>query len=256
MHPHKAYNGKGKEKARLSYASSLSATHGSASEPEVERRAVRRGDLLAMGGWAAHDAAPTPPLRGAVRKERYPPRRTHGHKKPRVIIKQEARTSLAGMISDPTVGPMVVHGEGGSPLPHPHANNEVTNDGTGKTYLRHRTTAHEEDPLRSAEEGHAPPIPSPTTKCKPLSCTRVYVLAGLIVSMVVTVILSAYGSHLTGKKRMSCTKGIVFAATALLAWLTVLAMVTARYALLEALLAGLLEFIFGFALLVELDDFM
>jgi hypothetical protein len=73
---------------------------------------------------------------------------------------------------------------------------------------------------------------------------------------VLTVVLSVYGTHVTGKKRMSCTKGIVFAATALLAWLTVLAMITARRALSEALLAGLLEFIFGFALLVELDDFM
>jgi high-affinity Fe2+/Pb2+ permease len=93
-------------------------------------------------------------------------------------------------------------------------------------------------------------------KCKPLSRVRVYVLAGLIVSMVLTVVLSVYGTHVTGKKRMSCTKGIVFAATAFLVWLTVLAMITARRALSEALLAGLLEFIFGFALLVELDDFM
>jgi hypothetical protein len=84
----------------------------------VERRAVRRGDLLAMGGWAVDDTAPSPPLRGAVRaKERHPPRRPHGHKKPKVIIEQEAHLSYAEKVSGPAVGPVVVHGEGEFPLP-------------------------------------------------------------------------------------------------------------------------------------------
>jgi hypothetical protein len=48
----------------------------------------------------------------------------------------------------------------------------------------------------------------------------------------------------------------VFAATVALAFLTVLAMLIARRALSEALLAGLLELVFGFALLAELNDIM
>jgi hypothetical protein len=70
------------------------------------------------------------------------------------------------------------------------------------------------------------------------------------------VVLSAFGAHTTGKARKSSTKVIVFTATALLSCLTVLAMLIARRAPSEALLAGLLEFSFGFALLIELDDFM
>jgi hypothetical protein len=74
--------------------------------------------------------------------------------------------------------------------------------------------------------------------------------------MLLTVVLSGFGAHTTGKARMSSTKVIVFTATALLSCLTVLAMLIARRAPSEALLAGLLEFSFGFALLIELDDFM
>lgn len=55
---------------------------------------------------------------------------------------------------------------------------------------------------------------------------------------------------------MACTKGIIFSATVLVSCFTVLAMVVARHALQEALLAGLLEFLVGFALVVEIHDFM
>ena len=126
----------------------------------------------------------------------------------------------------------------------------------GKTYLRHRSPKHDEDPIRLAEEGQPQSHLSQCTDSKPLSRARVQVLSGLIVLKVLTLALSAYGAYLTGRARMSCTKCIVFAATALLALFTVLAMLIARRALSEALLAGLIEFVFGFALVVELDDFM
>jgi hypothetical protein len=126
----------------------------------------------------------------------------------------------------------------------------------GKEYLRHRVPKHDEEHIRLAEEGQCPPITSQKTDVKPLSRTRVHAVVGLLVLMLLTVTFSALGAHTTGKARLSHTKVIVFIASTLLACLTALAMLIARRALSEALLAGLLEFSFGFALLVELDDFM
>lgn len=74
--------------------------------------------------------------------------------------------------------------------------------------------------------------------------------------MILTISLSFFGAHYTGKGRIACTKGIVFGATVLLACFTLLAMMVARRAVYEALLAGLLETVIGFTLLFELDDFM
>jgi hypothetical protein len=67
---------------------------------------------------------------------------------------------------------------------------------------------------------------------------------------------SAFGAHQTGKGRIACTKGIIFAATVLTSLLTVLAVIAARRSPQEALLAGLLEITIGFTLLDKLDDFM
>jgi hypothetical protein len=83
-----------------------------------------------------------------------------------------------------------------------------------------------------------------------------YLLVGLILLMVLTIGLSVLGAHYTGKGRITCTKGIVFGTTVLMAFFTILAMIVANRAPHEALLAGLLEVIIGFALLLELDDFM
>jgi hypothetical protein len=83
-----------------------------------------------------------------------------------------------------------------------------------------------------------------------------YLLVGLILLMVLTIGLSVLGAHYTGKGRIACTKGIVFGTTVLMAFFTILAMIVANRAPHEALLAGLLEVIIGFALLLELDDFM
>jgi hypothetical protein len=129
---------------------------------------------------------------------------------------------------------------------------------SGKKYLRQRASKHDEDAVRLAEEGQC----SPTTphrieaKVKSLPRTRVYAVVGLVAVMLLTIALSAFGAHTTGKARLQYTKVIVFIASALVSCLTVVAMLIARRALSEALLAGLLEFFFGFALLVELDDFM
>jgi hypothetical protein len=129
---------------------------------------------------------------------------------------------------------------------------------SGKKYLRQRASKHDEDAVRLAEEGQC----SPTTphrieaKVKSLPRTRVYAVVGLVAVMLLTIALSAFGAHTTGKARLQYTKVIVFIASALVSCLTVVAMLIARRALSEALLAGLLEFSFGFALLVELDDFM
>jgi hypothetical protein len=132
----------------------------------------------------------------------------------------------------------------------------TTDLGTDTKYLRQRTPRYDADPVRLAEEGQSSPVETHNIDTKPLSRTRLYAVAALVSVMLLTVVLSAFGAHTTGRARMSSTKVIVFTATALLSSLTVLAMVIARRAPSEALLAGLLEFIFGFALLIELDEFM
>jgi hypothetical protein len=99
-------------------------------------------------------------------------------------------------------------------------------------------------------------------------------ILAMVVLKVFILATSAYGAYLTGNKRLPCTKGILFAAASSMATLTVLTMLIARRALAEALLAGLIEFVFGFgmciprpvlqqeadlmvvALVVEIDDFM
>jgi hypothetical protein len=83
---------KGKGKLRTGYSSSLSGTHGSASEAEVECTTLQRDDLLAIGGWADSELEASRPLKGTVRaKERQQPRRKHKCKKPIVVIEQDDR---------------------------------------------------------------------------------------------------------------------------------------------------------------------
>jgi len=119
------------------------------------------------------------------------------------------------------------------------------------------------------EEG----IASRSNEAQPLTHARKHTVGALIVLKVFILIIAAYGAYLTGEKRLPCTKGILFAATSSMAILTVLTMLVAKRALIEALLAGLIEFVFGFgtcsfpilqrttdpvtlALVVEIDDFM
>jgi hypothetical protein len=56
--------------------------------------------------------------------------------------------------------------------------------------------------------------------------------------------------------RMACTKGIIFSASVLMSFSTIVAMIVARHNLQTALLAGLLEFFVGFSLVVEIHEFM
>jgi hypothetical protein len=123
--------------------------------------------------------------------------------------------------------------------------------------LRQRTSHHDDDLTRLAEEGRNQIItPAKMATTTSLSRTRIYALGVVGLVMGLTMALAAFGAHSTGKARLSHTKIIVFTATALLACLMVSAMLIARRVLSEALLAGMLQFSFGFALLVELDEFM
>ena len=90
--PTVAHNDKGKRKLKTGYASSLSVTHGSASEAEVERRALRRNNLFALGEWADTTLEPSRPLKCTVRaRDRQQSRRKSKQKKPLVVIRQDGR---------------------------------------------------------------------------------------------------------------------------------------------------------------------
>ena len=89
-----------------------------------------------------------------------------------------------------------------------------------------------------------------------LSRARLNLIIGLCVLILLTFALSTFAAHHTGKGRPACTKGIIFSATILISACTILAMTLARRALQEALLAGLLQFVIGFALVIEIREFM
>jgi len=123
-------------------------------------------------------------------------------------------------------------------------------------YLRHQPPTNADDSVRLAEEGQSSAKPGQYADSKPMSRARVFTLVAIVIAKAVIVVLSAYGAYLVGRARMPCMKGIIFAATAMMATTTVIAMLIARRALSEILLAGLIEFVFGFALVAELDDFI
>ncbi|OAL06337.1 hypothetical protein IQ06DRAFT_78024 [Phaeosphaeriaceae sp. SRC1lsM3a] len=86
------YIGKGKSKLKTESSSSLSGTHGSASEAELDERLLRKGNLLAMGDWANTQQDSTRPLKGDARaKERQQHSRKNKNKKPIVVIEQDNR---------------------------------------------------------------------------------------------------------------------------------------------------------------------
>ncbi|KAF1845006.1 uncharacterized protein K460DRAFT_101571 [Cucurbitaria berberidis CBS 394.84] len=237
---------KGKGKAKVPYASSLSVAYGSGSEAEAQRDTARGNALFAMGDWAAGASVPAEPLKGSARaKRRYRFDRQMKQKKP--VVKIIHHGNPAGT---PSEG-VTVAGDNDQVVTVAHVN-----DTSEKRYLRRRVTHHNDDQLRLAEEGQICSAPMHISSRRPLSLTRISLLIGLTAMMIVTIALSSFGAHHTGKERIACTKGIVFGATVLMACFTVLAMMVARRAVQEALLAGLLETIIGFTLLVELDDFM
>ncbi|KAF2830328.1 hypothetical protein CC86DRAFT_160030 [Ophiobolus disseminans] len=242
---HSTHQDKGKRRVKSGYASSLSVTYGSASEAEVERRALCKDTLIALGDWADTELEHARPLKGVTRaKPRQQSRRMSKQKKPVIVIEQHDHAHVAGRAS----------GRGGER--GPMFTTAPTYGSTDARYLRHRSPKQDDDPVRLAEEGRSLTVTQQLAESKPLSHARVYMLAGLIIMKMLTIVLSAYAAFLTGRTRMSCTKGIVFSSTVLLSTLTVLAMLISKRALSEALLAGLIEFVFGFALVVELDDFM
>ncbi|KAF1957028.1 hypothetical protein CC80DRAFT_53555 [Byssothecium circinans] len=230
----------GKGKAVATYASSLSATHGSGSEVEAEKDHA----FVGIGDWTAGASsdAVCPPLKGVARTRKRP--RHIKHKKPVVIIQHDRPHS--------------------DPYPASSEDEELpavenVSQGCSKEtkYLRRRTTTMAHDRLVLAEEGRA----SQTTAVnraenQPLSRARLYALITILAIAALTFALSVFAAHYTGRARIACTKGIIFTTTVLMSTYTVLAMIVARRALQEALLAGLLEFFVGFALLVEIREFM
>jgi hypothetical protein len=85
----KASIAKGKDKLESGYTSSISGNYGSASEAEVERGALRRNSLFAIGDWMDPQLNSSRPLKGTIRaKERVQIRGTLKRKKPIVVIEQ------------------------------------------------------------------------------------------------------------------------------------------------------------------------
>lgn len=210
-----------------------------------------------MGDWAYTQPDSTRPLKGSVRaKERHQPRHKMRNKKPIVVIEQDGYPTprLDHTVESAVYDTHTRRSQSELLQRRQHVGCVLTS--TGKRYLRQRSVKHYEDPIRLAEEGHSETIVAPVTHKKALSRTRVFALTGVAFVMVLVVALSAFGAHSTGKANMSHTKVIVFTATSLLSCLTVLAMLVGKRAPSEALLAGLFEFSFGFALLSQLDELM
>ncbi|KAF2706183.1 hypothetical protein K504DRAFT_505142 [Pleomassaria siparia CBS 279.74] len=240
-YPVEGYTGKGK--ATATYASSLSATHGSASEAEADMDTARDEALVGVGDWMDGSSVTTTPLRTparAVKGERV--KRGSKHKKPIVIHEEHLKTAL----SDDEASPAVAKPEAR------HNNSRDTK------YLRQRRHKPNYDQLHLAEEGRfsGAALAQTWPANPPLSRARSCVLISLSIAMLLTFALSVFAAHYTGKARTACTEGIIFSAAIILSCFTVLAMMVARRALHEALLAGLFEFLVGFALVVKIHDFM
>ncbi|KAF2449624.1 hypothetical protein P171DRAFT_196736 [Karstenula rhodostoma CBS 690.94] len=222
------YTGKGKGKIVKTYASSLSATHGSGSEAEAEQDNV----LFGVG-----DQFESSTLRGAAR----------ARKRPR-----------ANRVSRPKKVPLVIHYNGpvhassGEDL-DPVIEHSSRCSSKETKYLRTRKVKKSDDVFADEERVSPSDERNPARR---FSRARLNVVIVLCVFIALTLALSVFAAHHTGKGRLACTKGIIFSATVLISMCTVLIMILARQALQEALLAGLLEFVIGFALVIEIRDFM
>ncbi|KAF2123132.1 hypothetical protein BDV96DRAFT_14618 [Lophiotrema nucula] len=96
----------------------------------------------------------------------------------------------------------------------------------------------------------------PHTRRRRVGGARLYLLVATVAAIIFTIIFSLFGAYMTGRHRLRCTKGIIFMATVLVSTFTVIAMILARRTLQEALLAGLLESVTGFVLVLEVHDFV
>ncbi|ORY14649.1 hypothetical protein BCR34DRAFT_585622 [Clohesyomyces aquaticus] len=232
-YPSWGYNGKGKE-ALKEYSSSASATHGSGSDSERER--TQHDELFALGSQFHDETRRT--LRGPARSVRLPPApRQHRSKKP-------------------AVNPVVLHQE-----PHAIASSSEDERPVLKVprrdgrEIKYRRKYRDQSYFATDAARRKQASPSKISKAG-LSDARVYTLVALVFATLLTFALCVWAAHFTGKGRMQCTKGIIFAATVLISLLTILAMITARRQLQEALLAALLEASFGITLVMVIHEFM
>ncbi|KAK7179766.1 hypothetical protein DPSP01_003241 [Paraphaeosphaeria sporulosa] len=222
------YTGKGKGKIVKTYASSLSATHGSGSEAEAEQDNV----LIGVG-----DQFESSTLKGAARaRKRQQAHRISRPKKVPLVIHYDGPAHVS---SEEELAPVTKHSS--------RCSNKETK------YLRTRKVKKSDAIFADEERVSAN---DERNTARRLSRARLNIVIGLCVFIVLTFVLSVFAAHHTGKDRLACTKGIIFSATVLISTCTVVAMTLARRALQEALLAGLLEFVIGFALVIEIREFM
>jgi hypothetical protein len=95
------YDSEGKRKDAAAYSSSLSATHGSGSEAELEIETSQRIDLLGTGSWMSDNSTSKHIFKDSTRS------RQHGHKKPGlrnkkppVVVHQHPLSSTPGRVSE------------------------------------------------------------------------------------------------------------------------------------------------------------
>jgi hypothetical protein len=86
-----------------------------------------------------------------------------------------------------------------------------------------------------------------------LSCC---ILAGLAILLALTLSLSTMDVCYNGKNNAARMRMVVFATVVLTSLYIVIAMIVAKRAVQEALLAGICILVIGFALLMQLDDFI
>ncbi|KAF1969538.1 hypothetical protein BU23DRAFT_236731 [Bimuria novae-zelandiae CBS 107.79] len=223
------YTGKGKSKVVKTYASSLSATHGSGSEAEAEQDNA----LFGVGDQFEGNT-----LKGSARARK------------RLRVNNIAKPKKVPLIIHYGRPVQVSSGEDLDPV----IQQSSQRSSKETKYLRPRrlkksdgcSVVPDEERVSSADESNP----------RHFSRARRNVIVGLFTLIVLTFALSIFAAHHTGKSRLACTKGIIFSATVLISICTILAMSLARRALQEALLAGLLEFTIGFALVLEIRGFM
>lgn len=111
--------------------------------------------------------------------------------------------------------------------------------------------------LRITQPTPLNPVP-PAFDRKPeiISRTRLYVITAIVITIALSFLFSSVAAYYTGFDRLNQTKGIIFCETVLVAIFTFLAMLAARRVVQEALLAGLLEFLIGFVLVLEIQDYV
>jgi hypothetical protein len=213
------------------YSSSLSASHGSVSDTEEKNQA-----FIGIGEWTGMN-----PIKGAVRsRKRQQADRLPKYKKPVVIIQHD--------------GPYPASSDEDQYLTTENLSPRRSKE---TQYLLRHTTKVGRGRLTLAEEDLASQITEkPRVAQQHLTRARIYLLAALSIATVLTFSLSTFTVYSTGKAHIAYIKAIIFSATVLISVFTILAMIVGRRNLQEALQAGLLVFLIGFALVVEIREFV